>query len=167
MRQRCIVLLTLLLSPAALAECYDPAIGVGGSGISTEVSKTDRRELEQLLGTQVDAVACARMQPARRFVGGFRVHRGFFVLTADETLFVSDKEVKQVLFRTTFLSVRHATSSAFGHTHSLSVTTDAGELRFELDCDIVAQDVLDEFVRRMPFTTHVPVFGTSPPFACD
>jgi hypothetical protein len=166
MTQGCTALLMLLLWPAAVAECLDPVIGVGDSGISSAVSNADRRELEQLLGTQLDAVACGRMQPVRRFLGGFRMYRGFFVLTADEMLFVGHKTVKEVLFRTTFLGVRNPTRTVFG-TQRLSVTTDAGEFRFELACDLVARRVLDEFVRRTPVRTHVPVLGTGPQFSCD
>jgi hypothetical protein len=166
MKRVCGVLLALVLSPAAVAECLDPVIGVGGSGISSAVSNADRRELEQLLGTPLDALACARMQPVRRLLGGFRMYRGFFVLTADEALFVGDKKVKEVLFRTTFLSVRNSARTVFG-TQRLSVTTGAGESRFELACDLVARRVLDEFVRRTPVRTHVPVLGTDPKFSCD
>ena len=166
MKQGCTILLMLLLSPVAVAECLDPVIGVGGSGISSGVSNADRRELEQLLGIPLDALACGRMQPVRRPLGGFRMYRGFFVLTADEALFVGDKEVKEILFRTTFLGVRNSSRTVFG-TQRLSVATTAGEFRFELSCDLVARRVLDEFVRRTPVRTHVPVLGTGPQFSCD
>ena len=39
------------------------------------------------------------MLPVRPF-RGFDAKRGFFVLTADEALFVSERKVKEVLFRT-------------------------------------------------------------------
>jgi hypothetical protein len=65
MRQGCLVLLSLLLSPAALADCVWPAGGFGTSGLPIEVSNADRRELERLLGARLDGIACGRMSRER------------------------------------------------------------------------------------------------------
>jgi hypothetical protein len=76
-------LLALFLAPGAGAACEWPIFAVG-SGIVSVASRQDRREIEQLLGTQLDEIACARMQRVRRYGSGFKVPRGFLVLTKDE-----------------------------------------------------------------------------------
>src|SRR5688572_11438261 len=138
MRQWWIVLLALLVSPNAIAECAYPVV-------PADVSKRDRRELESLLGTQLDEVACGVLIRARGFVR----RRVFFVLTADEALFVGDRKVKEILFRTHFPAVRYASRSVFGpggvdNIQFVRFTTDDGELQFELGCDLAARRVVDE-----------------------
>jgi hypothetical protein len=147
-----IVLLALLLSPVTGVACEWPIVAVG-SGIVSKASKEDWRELAQLLGTQVDHVACGRMQRIRFYTSGFTVKRGFLVLTKDEILFVSDRRTKEVLFRAAFTWVRHASRSVFVDTRFLTVTLDGAEFRFDLACDSVALDLIDEFERRTPART--------------
>ena len=161
MRQWWIVLLALLVSPNAIAECAYPVV-------PADVSKQDRRELESLLGTQLDEVACGVLIRARGFVR----RRVFFVLTADEALFVSDRKVKEVLFRTHFPAVRYASRSVFGpggadNTQFVSFTTDDGELQFELGCDLTSQRVVDEFDRRTVGTMQTPPLRSGPMYTCN
>jgi hypothetical protein len=150
------VLLALLLSPGTGAACEWPIIAVG-SGIVTRASKADRREIEQLLGTPLDHVACGRMQRIRRYSSGFTLKRGFLVLTKDEALFISDAQTKAVLFRTSFAFVRHAMRSGLGDNRFLIVALDDAEFRFELACDAVAVALVDEFeLRTAPRTRTAP-----------
>jgi hypothetical protein len=137
MRLGCIVLLTLLASPTAFAECTTNWLGIGGSELATEVSNDERRELEQLLGMQLDDVACGRMR--RLGASGFIVKHGFFVLTMDEALFVSDRKVREVLFRTHYRPVgtvyRIGHGSAVDHTLFVDITMGGERFRIELGCD--------------------------------
>jgi len=159
-----IALLALLLSPAAVAECLDPLIEIGGTPAA--VLNSDRRELEQFLGTQLDAVVCGRMQPTR----GYKLYfadRGFFVLTADEALFVSDRKVKEVLFRTHFTGVRHMVRRAFADMQFLDLTTGTGHFEFQFSCEVIAGRIVDELERRAPGKTQVLTPRTGPLYSCD
>ena len=161
MRQGYIVLLALLVSPNALAECAYPAV-------PADVSKQDRRELESLLGTQLDEVTCGVLVRARGFVR----RRVFFVLTADEALFVSDRKVKEILLRTPFPAVRYASRTVFGmggpnNTQFVSFTTDDGEIELELGCDLGARRVVDEFDRRTVGTMQTPPLRSGPEYRCN
>jgi hypothetical protein len=168
MKQGYIVLLAFLVSPNAVAECAFPVAGVGTSRFPADVSKEDRRELESLLGTQLAEVACGRMQRERSFAA----KRGFFVLTADEALFVSDRKVKEILFRTRFPAVRYASSFVFGpggvdNTQFVSFTTDDGRFKVELGCSLAAQRVVDEFDRRTVGTMQPPPLRGGPGYTCN
>jgi hypothetical protein len=147
----------LLLSSGALAECA-ASFGNGGPSLATAISKEDRREIERLLGAQLDHVVCSRTHRAR----GFVIQDGFFVLTSDEALFVSGPKRMDILFRTDFAGVRYATLRVFGDAQLLTVTTDAAHFRFTLGCDLAAQRATDEFERRTGGRTHVyaPPAGT-------
>jgi hypothetical protein len=160
------VWLAILVSPAALAECVEPLVGIGGSHLDSSVSNADRRELEQLLGMPVDEVACGRMQPTRRVARGFVVHRGFFVLTADEALFVGDRKVKEILFRAELTAVRQLNVVAFGGTQSLSIGSGGDAFDFELACDLVGRTLVDELERRTPVKMQRPMAG-HPQGSCD
>ena len=173
MRLGCIMLLTLLASPAAFAECTANVLGIGASDSASEVSNDERRELEQLLGAPLDAAACGKM---RRLGGsGFIVKRGFFVLTKDEALFVSDRKVKEVLFRTLYRPLgntyRLGHGSAVDHTLFVDITTGGERFRFELGCDAAGRRVADEFARRIPAPTAAAASpGASPggpQYSCD
>jgi hypothetical protein len=154
MRVACVVLLTLLWSPAVVAD----RSWIGGAGLAPEVWNEDRRGLEQLLRTPVEHVACSRMRRDDRFLRGVAAKRGFLVLTEDEAVFVSDRRDQQVLFRTDFSGVRALYHSVFDHgvfdlenawsTQFVQVTTDKGQFRFELTCGFDAQRVVDELERR-------------------
>jgi hypothetical protein len=172
MRQVCAVVLTVFLSPTALADCGSSWIGIGGAVLGGEVSNSERRELERLLGTPVDEVACSEMRRVRPRVGSFAVTRGFFVLTAGQAVFVSDRKIQEVLFRTDFAAVREAYRTVFVFpvvpdssarrvptAVFLDVATDAGRFRFELECTLIARRVVDEFERRTP----VKVLASTPP----
>lgn len=164
MRQGCVVLLSLLLSPAALADCVWPAGGFGSSGLPIEVSNADRRELEHLLGARLDGVACGRI--SRERPRSFVAKSGFFVLTQDEALFVGDRKVKEILFRTRFVAIRHVSRTTFGSLR-LGIATDAGEFRFELPCDVVARGVVDEFERRILIKSQVIAMHPGTRYSCD
>ncbi|HVJ28685.1 MAG TPA: hypothetical protein VNA66_00125 [Gammaproteobacteria bacterium] len=173
MRHSCIVLLTLLASPPAFAECTANVLGIGGSESAMEVSSDERRELAQLLGTQLDDVACSKMR--RLGASGFIVKRGFFVLTMDEAVFVSDRKVKEILFRTPYRPVgntyRLGHGSAVDHTLFVDITTGAERFRFELTCDAVGRRVADELARRIPAPTAVAASPSASPggpqHSCD
>jgi hypothetical protein len=171
MRQGFIGLLTLLLSPAAVAECTPPLVGVGGSRLTMEVSREDRRDLEQVLGTPLDAVACSRMQTVRPIKNSFTVRHGFFVLTKDEALFVTDRKTKEVVFRTGFSSVRMmglwVYGPGFDNTQYLSFETDAGMFRFEFACDYAGRHIVDELGRRTLVKPAVASSPGGPQYACN
>ena len=161
MRQGCIVLLALLLSPNAIAECAYPVV-------PADVSRQDRRELESLLGTPLDEVTCGVLVRARGFVR----RRVFFVLTADEALLVGDRKVKEILFRTHFPAVRYASRSVFGmggadNTQFVSFTADDGEIELEIGCGLAAQRVVDEFDRRTVGTMQTPPLRSGPMYKCN
>ena len=169
MRLGCIVLMTLLTSPAAFAECTANVLGIGGSDSASEVSRDERRELEQLVGAPLDDAACGKM---RRLGGtGFIVKRGFFVLTKDEALFVSDRKVKEVLFRTHYRPLgntyRLGHGSAADHTLFVDITTGGERFRFELGCDAAGRRVADELARRIPAPTAVAAPTSGLPYSCD
>jgi hypothetical protein len=153
------VLLTLLLSPAALADCA----WVGGPGLAPEVWNRDRRELEQLLATPLEHAACARMQRVGRLKSGFIVRRGYLVLTNEEILFVSDRRDKEILFRADFAGVRELERSPSApvvlvtesSTQFLHVATEAGRFEFELTCEAAGRLVADEIERRT--AGHLPL----------
>jgi hypothetical protein len=156
------VLLALLLSPATGVACDWPFVGIG-----SEASRDDRRELEQLLGTQLDHVACGSMQRIRLYTSSLTLRRGFFVLTEDEAVFVKDGRTKEVRFRTAFTWVRYGARSVFGDTQYLIVAIDDAEFRFAFDCDGVARAAIDEFERRTaPRTRAVPV-GSGSVSSCN
>lgn len=164
MRLGCVLLLSLLLSPAALADCVWPVVGLGASGLPIEVSNADRRELEHLLGARLDGVACGRM--SRERPRSFVAKSGFFVLTQDEALFVGDRKGKEILFRTSFVAIRYVSRTSFGSLH-IGVATDTGEFRFELPCDAVGRGVVDEFERRILVKSQVVAMHPGTQYSCD
>lgn len=140
-------------------------------GPPMEVSRAERRDLEQLLGTPLDAVACSRMQTIRPLKSSFTVKHGFFVLTMGEALFVSDRKVKEVVFRTGYLSVRGMHLFIYGpgvdNTQFLSFETDAGEFRFSFACDFAGRHIVDELGRRTLIKPAVAPFPNDPRLACN
>jgi hypothetical protein len=94
------------------------------------------------------------------------VHRGFFVLTADEALFVGDRKVKEILFRAELTAVRQLNVVAFGGTQSLSIGSGGDAFDFELACDLVGRTLVDELERRTPVKMQRPMAG-HPQGSCD
>jgi hypothetical protein len=169
MRVGLIVLLSLLSAPAA-ADC-SPTLFASGSGLATYVTREDRRELEQLIGTQLDHVVCGRMRRVYKYVQGVVIRRGFFVLTKNELLFVHERGEKEVLFRAAFGDVDGLSRTVFGpgvdNTLFLSLATDAGWFRFELTCAGGAERVVDELQRRTTGITRAPAWQSGPWHSCN
>ena len=171
MREAALVLLLLVSSPAA-ADCSPPLFSIGSSGLATGVANEDRRELVQLLGTQLDHVVCGRMRRTDRYIDRFVVKQGFFVLTKDEVLFVGDRKVKKVLLRVSFGDVRKLDRTVWGlgvdNTLSLDFSTGAGGVELELTCAGGARRVVDELQRRVTGSTGLPARRSAfPQYSCD
>ena len=107
---------------------------------------------------------CGRM--SRERPRSFVAKSGYFVLTQDETLSVGDRKVKEILFRKSFVAIRHVSRSTFGTLH-LGIATDAGQFRFELPCDVVGRSVADEFERRILVRSQVIAMHPGPQYSCD
>ncbi len=162
---------SLLLVPAAFADCVD---AVSGSGLSPVVSKADHRALESLLG-QVDDAVCAFMKRSR--VGFAPPRSGFFVLAPDEVLFVRDRKTMEVLFRSKFADIGRVGWNAFDFPSTpefedqlaLGLLIVGGEdLSFTLTCAGGAARLVNELVRRWTSNTgfrvsRPPGLPPSPP----
>jgi hypothetical protein len=165
-------LLVLIASPAAFAsDCVAPA-SAGGSGLVPEVSRQDRREIESLLGAQLDRAICGRMR-RDGFIRGLVPQSGFLVLTKDEVVFVSDGAVKEVLLREAYHTVsgldRGAYGPGFDNTLYLSFSIDDARYRFELPCMGDAARFVDELERRTPGAPArgiMPAGFTRPQYTC-
>jgi len=167
MRAGLVVLLSLLSAPAA-ADCA-PTLFAVGSGLATYVANADCREIERLVGAQLDHVVCGRMRRVHKYLQGFVIKRGFFVLTKDEVLFVGDRREKTVLFRTGYGNVSKVTRSVFGfgvdNTLSLKFSAYDDRFRFELTCAGGARLVVDEFQSRTGSTGARALSGLQ--YSCD
>ena len=148
-------MLTLLASPAAFATDCVPLASAGGSGLVPDVSRQDRREIEDLLGEQLDRVICGRMRQDG-IVRGLVPKSGFLVLTKNGVVFVGDGAVKEVLLREAYPYVAGLDRGVFGpgfdNTLFLSFSIDTERYRFELPCMGGAARFVDELESRTPGT---------------